>query len=115
MKVYLTGPMTGYPEFNYPAFGEAAVALRAAGVEVISPHEVNPADGEEHEWAWYLRRDIVALVDCDAVVRLPGSDASKGSRLECYIAAALGMPSYELGDALTDGRAAGVCGPDVVG
>lgn len=102
MKVYLTGPMTGYPEFNYPAFEEAAKVLRAAGVEVVSPHEVNPADGVDRGWDWYLRRDIVALVDCNAVVRLPGSDDSKGSRLECYIAAALGMRQYELADVLSE-------------
>lgn len=98
-KVYVAGPMTGYPEFNYPAFGAAAAWLREAGYEVVSPHEVNPPDvGFDHPWDWYMRRDIVALMDCEAVVVLTGWEASKGAGLETYIARTLGMPILTLAD-----------------
>jgi hypothetical protein len=100
VKVYVSGPMTGIPEFNYPAFTEACRRLRAAGFEVISPHEVNPADGIDHPWDWYLRRDIVALVEAEAVVVLPGSENSKGVALETYIGRALGMPVLMLADCI---------------
>jgi hypothetical protein len=97
VKVYVAGPMTGYPEFNYPAFEAAAKWLRLAGHEVVSPHEVNPPSvGFDHPWDWYMRRDLVALMDVEAVVVLPGWEASKGAGLETYIARALGMPIYEL-------------------
>jgi hypothetical protein len=99
--VYVSGPMTGYVEFNYPAFEAAAVTLRAEGVVVVSPHEVNPADGVEREWAWYLRRDIAAMLGADAIVRLAGADASRGAALECHIGKALGMPVYEYDDLVT--------------
>jgi hypothetical protein len=92
--------MSGIPEFNFPAFEEAARVLREQGVEVISPHEVNPPDGVERPWAWYLRRDLVALMEADAIVRLPGADASRGSRLECHVGAELGMDIFELADVL---------------
>jgi hypothetical protein len=92
MKLYVSGPMTGIADFNYPAFEEACQRLRAAGYEVVSPHEVNPADGIEHPWDWYLRRDIVVLMEAEAVVVLPGWEASQGASLETYIAKALGMP-----------------------
>ena len=37
--IYLCGPMTGLPEFNYPSFRAAATAWRHAGVAVLSPVE----------------------------------------------------------------------------
>ena len=39
--VYLSGPMTGLPDFNRPAFHAAAAALRAQGYVVINPAEVD--------------------------------------------------------------------------
>jgi uncharacterized protein DUF4406 len=99
MRIYIAGPMTGYPEFNYPAFVEAAAHLRRLGYDVVSPHEINPpTEGFEHPWDWYMRRDIVELVSAEAVVVLPGWEASKGASLETYIARSLGMPVYPIDD-----------------
>lgn len=102
MKVYVSGPMTGIPEYNFPAFAAAATALRERGHEVVSPHELNPVDGAPMPWSWYLRRDIAALVECDAIATLPGWRTSKGATLEVHIAAALGMDLYVLGALLRD-------------
>ena len=102
MKLYVSGPMTGYPEFNYPAFEEATARLRAAGHEVISPHEVNPPDDTDHPWEWFMRRDIVALMEAEAVVVLPGWESSRGAALETNIAGALGMLIFALSDVLED-------------
>jgi hypothetical protein len=41
MKVYLAGPMTGYPRWNFDAFDEAARQLRSDGHDVVSPHELD--------------------------------------------------------------------------
>lgn len=41
-RIYIAGPMSGLPEFNYPAFNRAAAVLRAQGHHVENPAE-NPA------------------------------------------------------------------------
>lgn len=87
---YVAGPMTGYPEWNEPAFVAMATRLRDAGLLVISPNELHPADAAiPHDW--YLRRDLAELVKCRRVVFLPGWERSKGARLEHQVAEGLGL------------------------
>lgn len=38
---YLAGPMSGLPDYNYPAFEEAKKFLEEEGIKVRSPHEIN--------------------------------------------------------------------------
>ena len=97
MTLYLSGPMSGLPEFNYPAFKTAAERLRSKGHTVVSPHEL-PADclgcaniGHEHSWAEHMRVDLAALLTCDVIVLLPGWSQSKGAQLEKTVAEAVGM------------------------
>ncbi len=89
-RVYLAGPMTGQPEDGYPAFHAAAAALRARGYDVVNPAELNPVRGEP--WDTYLRRDLPALVTCEAVAVLPGWMVSRGAQLELIVAHELGLP-----------------------
>lgn len=90
-KVYLAGPMTGYEEYNYPAFEAAEKGLRALGYEVVSPREISLAHGS-NDWAFCLKEDIRELVHCNAIVTLEGWVQSKGATLECYIAWRLKIP-----------------------
>lgn len=103
MIAYIAGPMTGIPEYNAPAFRVAAANLRAQGVEVISPVEMDEADGLDIEaeaahngdwdWARALARDIAVIIqDADAVVVLPGWTKSRGAFLETATAYAQGKP-----------------------
>ncbi|MGB1270435.1 MAG: DUF4406 domain-containing protein [Endozoicomonas sp.] len=87
-KIYISGPMTGLPEHNYPAFFEAEKLLKKAGFQEI----VNPARlGEQASWEEYMKRDIQLLCQCDGVAFLDGWGDSKGARLEVQIANALGI------------------------
>lgn len=105
MKVYLAGPMTGIPQFNYPAFDVAVRDLRGQGHEVTSPAELDdpatrkmalasadgsPGSGSANDETWgdFLARDVKLLADSplDAVVVLPGWDRSRGARLETFVA-----------------------------
>jgi hypothetical protein len=96
MIIYISGPMTGLPEFNFPAFNAAAAQLRSLGYEVINPAEFG--EGEGKTWTDYMRKDIKALMDCTHVAVLPGWENSNGARLEVYLAGRLEMPVKEVGD-----------------
>lgn len=87
-SIYLSGPMTGLPGLNFPAFAAMTDNLRADGHTVTNPAELNP-DGDS--WNDCMRRDIAALMYCDTVATLPGWEHSKGARLEVLIAERLGM------------------------
>lgn len=88
-KIYLAGPMTGVPDYNYPAFHAAAARLRALGHEVLNPAE-NPAPACG-TWQGYMRMSLVQLVQCEAIVLLPGWAESKGALIERKLAQVLGM------------------------
>ena len=90
--IYVSGPMTGYQEHNYPAFAAAASRLRAAGWTVESPHEPGQVPG----WGWadYMRRAIGQLIRCTDIVVLPGWQQSRGAILEYAIATKLGMRAH---------------------
>lgn len=103
MKVYLSGPMTGFEEFNYPAFHAHAEALRARGHEVVSPAEQDLVSGlnpEVAEWHEFIRWDLKVLVDCEAIVLMDGWHKSRGARLEHHVADALGMQVLTIHEAL---------------
>lgn len=96
MKVYLAGPMTGYPDFNFPAFHERAAEWRREGWEVFSPAESFGGDTTK-PYAEYMRHDVVAILSCDALAVLPGWQKSKGASFEVALAGMLDLPVYDAG------------------
>ena len=86
-RVYIAGPMSGLPEFNYPAFHAAAEALAKRGFVELSPTQ----NDTTLSWDFYLRRSIRMVTEADAVCLLPGWYQSKGARLEVSLAEALGL------------------------
>jgi hypothetical protein len=94
MKVYVSGPMTGYPDWNIPAFDVAATHLRTLGYEVLNPADAGADPGKT--WDEYLRDDIVLVAQADAIAVLPGWELSRGARLEVHIGHALRMPVLPL-------------------
>jgi hypothetical protein len=93
-RVYIAGPMTGLPEYNYPAFHAAAEAWRAEGWEVANPAE--HFDGDQTlPYNTYMRAGVAALTDCDLIAFLPDWEKSAGSQRERTVAKVLDIPEWK--------------------
>ena len=98
-RIYIAGPMSGLPDFNYPAFYAAAAALRAQGHHVENPAEnPSPACGT---WQGYMRMSLRQIAACDCLCMLPGWRDSRGARIEHGLALDLGL---EVRDFVEDTR-----------
>lgn len=96
-RIYLAGPMSGLPEFNYPAFHAAAAVLRAHGHHVENPAEnPPPACGS---WQGYMRMSLRQIAACDCLYMLPGWRASRGARIEHGLALDLGLEVHDFQEA----------------
>jgi hypothetical protein len=89
--IYLSGPMTGLPDYNRPAFNKVAEELRAKGKSVFNPADIGPKENIMPR-AWYMRKDLEGLMKSDSVYVLPGWDTSEGAKLEVAIAKELELP-----------------------
>lgn len=116
MRIYIAGPMRGYPEFNFPAFHAAAAKLRADGHTVFNPaeqdmlrHGVDISKGNLHgdeteaarkhgfDLRVALGEDLAWICQhAEAIALLPGWHASDGASAEYAAAIALGLKVIEL-------------------
>lgn len=93
-RIYISGPMTGHEDFNFPAFNEAADLLRVAGYEVENPADKGVIDG--WEWADYLRHDLPLMLKCEGVAMLFGWHLSRGAQLEYDVATRVDIPVWSV-------------------
>ena len=89
--VYLSGPMTGIPNYNREAFNDAARRWEGAGFKVNNPARLEHG----YDRTYYMREAVKSVLAADALVVLDGWKASVGAVLEVVIAGALGTPVYE--------------------
>lgn len=121
MRIYLAGPMTGIPKFNFPKFLAAACALREMGHEVFCPAENDIAtygeepfmssalgrhDDIEHLGCTYravMKTDLSWICDyAEGIAMLPGWENSKGANAEWALAKCLGLEIIYLADKSPD-------------
>lgn len=97
-KIYIAGPMTGIEDNNFSTFNAVANLLRNMGHEPVNPAEMSElakATGDyNHNLRKYLRRDLLALLECDAVVLLPEWAQSTGASIERAVALSAGIPTF---------------------
>lgn len=95
MKIYISGKISGLtPEEFEHNFAEAEKVIKAHGHEPINPIKILPFD-EKYIWQDYMRADIKALMDCEAVYALKNHTDSKGAMIEVKLARDLGMKVYD--------------------
>lgn len=108
MRVYISGPMSDIPHFNFPLFNEVAEQLREMGCEVTNPAEEDSPElqadakvnetGEPKEGVWgeCLSRDIADILtsNYDSLVLLPGWATSRGAILEVTAAILQGVDQF---------------------
>jgi len=94
MTIYLSGPMTGIPNYNIEEFNKYAKKYRDLGFTVISPPEL----GTVGSYAYLLRNDLKHFLsaDIDRVYALRGWRSSKGATLEILIARRLEIPVFSV-------------------
>ena len=95
MRWYVSGPMTGLPDLNRPAFQQVAVTVRAAGHDPINPAELCPPD---IPWKAAMRIDLAALKNANGLICLPGWERSRGARIEVWLARRRAIPVWQFGD-----------------
>ena len=96
---YYGGPMSGYPDYNYPQFATDVAILREAGLKIKSPHEIpwpeNHKDMAEDElWFEMMERTRKMMLQCQAGIFMKGWPQSRGARQEMKMALDLGWKIY---------------------
>lgn len=86
-KIYISGPMTGYADFNRPAFNAAAEKVIADGNAPLNP--ALAPDGLTQ--AEYMQLAMQQVFMADAIILLDGWNQSKGARAEYALAEKLGL------------------------
>lgn len=107
MKIYVAGPMRGYPQFNFPAFDRACAFLRELGHIPLGPQEFDRMCGVNEKVEGYIdiancdiknfmARDLqLIILEADAVMVIPGWRTSKGALTEVCLARTIGLPVYD--------------------
>ncbi len=98
-NIYLSGPMTGLPDYNYPKFHSVTGILRDAGHRVYNPAEF-PHDGPPETFP--IRKAFASYcnficLEADAMVLLSGWEQSKGANAERWLAVNCGLLIVEWG------------------
>lgn len=88
---YISGPITGVEGFkdNFEHFEQL---LRSKGFKPFNPCKLGTSDLEK--WEDYMRRDIVALMECKNLFIMPGWGKSKGAKVEVQLARDLNIPMF---------------------
>lgn len=90
--VYLSGPMTGLPDYNREAFNLRAEAFRAAGYTVKNPADISVTHGTDKSYGFYFKRALRMMLESDVVYVFGDITQSRGAEMELQAARMAEMP-----------------------
>ena len=100
--IYLSGPMTGIEDYNYPLFDYVAERLRGLGHRVYNPTEhplaASLESGQEdeiHTRAIFASYCTFICLEADTIVMLPKWLHSKGATAENALALVCDLTVFE--------------------
>ena len=101
LKVFISGPMTGYENFNFKKFDSVADILSHAGVDVVNPVDIcrkykkEKVLADKSVFAQMVEEQQVAEKTCSAILMLNGWEVSNGARLELDTALKNGLDVFQ--------------------
>lgn len=111
-RIYIAGPMTGIPWFNFPKFDAVRDEIERRGHIAVSPADLDRAAGfdamtlpADTDWSAPVpgfdlrearRRDMAAIEQCDAIYMMPGWQDSVGAFAEWAYARWCQIPEAKL-------------------
>lgn len=81
MRVYISGPITGVPDYM-DKFAEAEKELIEKGFTVVNPAKINYGMPEDMTYEEYMEIDIRLIDLCDVICMLRGWEMSRGANRE---------------------------------
>lgn len=100
---YISGPMTGYKNYNYNYFEIVHRTLITRGLNIESPHR-NPRPEnwetmDKHElWLYMMDLCYKQMEGCQGIIMLKGWPQSTGARKELFIMLEKDAPVYYYDD-----------------
>lgn len=105
MKVYISGAITGLLHDEYTdIFGRGEAALLNLDHKPVNPLKVQachfrdcngdatkPDGSYLHHYSCYMKYDLLAMLECDAIAMLPNWRKSKGASIEKTVAQVCGL------------------------
>lgn len=99
--IYISGPMSGVENLNYPEFNRVAKGLREAGYKVFNPAEIvldKTGMTPDEVYEAYMSIYLEAIEKCDKIYLIKDWNKSPGAKRELKKAIELDLQVFLIGD-----------------
>ena len=104
IKIFLSGPMSGYKGYNFSRFDSIAEKLERSGIEVVNPVTIcrkfkqETVIKDKGAFARMVAEQQEAEKTCTAILLLNGWEVSNGAKLELMTALKNGLDIFKESD-----------------